>query len=99
MIGERLSYAMSFLSEAITVWLYMDYLFIRKRNSWTLIISFLVSYFILFEISALKNTTLNALTCCTANFLLIRLNYQSTRKAALLHTGFLFYHGKFRDFR
>lgn len=89
MIGEKACYAVVFISEALTGWLYLDYIFARKKSNMILSLSFLVGYTILFTLSALGNTTLNAAACCAANYILIDLNYQCSKKAALLHTAFL----------
>ena len=89
MIGEKLWYAISFLSEALTVWLYFDYLFPRKKRSDVISLTFATGYIVLYFISQLNNTTFNAITCCIVNYTLIRFNYQCNKKNAILHVGFL----------
>ncbi len=89
MIGENFWYAISFLSEALTVWLYFDYLFPRKKRPYVITLTFAVGYVALTFISRLNNTTLNAITCCIVNYTLIRFNYQCNKKSALLHIAFL----------
>ena len=89
MIREKFCYAVVFLSEALTVWLYWDYIFARKKSNQTLAGSLAVCYGILYALSSLGNTTLNAAACCIANFILTEFNYQCSKKSALLHTAFL----------
>lgn len=89
MIAEKLCYVVVFLSEAMIVCLYLDKIFIRKGNEKLLNCSFALCYAVLFFISFLGNTTLNAASCCFFNFTLIALNYRCKKTAALLHTAFL----------
>lgn len=89
MIGEKICYAVGFCAEALTVWMYLEYLIPRKKSTWVTVSSFALGYTILTLLSAQQNTTLNAITCFFVNFVLIRINYQCSVKTALLHTAFL----------
>lgn len=89
MIGEKLCYAAVFMSEALTVWLYLDFLFNRKKKTGVLISTFALGYGLLFLISGLKNSTINAAACCIVNYILIMFDFQCSKKAAVLHTAFL----------
>lgn len=89
MISEQICFAALFVAEAITAWLYLDYLFSQKRSHIFLALSFFAGYSILFVISLLDNTTINALFFCCINFTLTVLNYRCNIKTALLHTAFL----------
>ena len=89
MVEERIWYALSYLAEAFIVWIYLDYLFRRKKASHVLFLSFAISYTALYSVFLLENTTLNATIYCIANYLLIRLNYVCSWKTALLHAAFL----------
>ena len=89
MIGEKLCYAAVFMSEALTAWLYLDFLFNRKKKAGVLISTFALGYGLLFLISGLKNSTINAAACCIVNYILIMFDFQCSKKAAILHTAFL----------
>lgn len=89
MIGEQFWYATSFLAEALTVWLYFDYLLPRKKSPYVIALSFAAGYAALTFISQMSNTTLNAISCCIVNYALIRFNYLCNKKTALLHIAFL----------
>lgn len=89
MIVEKLCYVVVFLSEALIVCLYLDKIFIRKGSGKLLASSFAICYAVLFFISFLGNTTLNAASCCFFNFILMELNYRCKKTAVLLHTAFL----------
>ena len=89
MISETICYAALFVAEALTAWIYLDYLFRQKKSSFFLICSFFSGYTILFGISEFDNTTLNAFFFCIVNYSLIILNYQCNVRTALLHTAFL----------
>lgn len=89
MIGEKICFAVVFAAEAMIAGLYLDYLLRRKKTICYLFCSFVIGYTILFAFSLLDNTTINALTFCAINYILIRLNYQCSIKTALLHTTFL----------
>lgn len=89
MISENICYATLFVAEALTAWLYLEYLFRKKKSIFFLILSFSIGYSFLFAISLLDNTTLNAIFFCFVNFALIEWNYQCNVRTALLHTAFL----------
>ena len=89
MIGEKVCYAAGFIAEAFTVWLYLDYLFPRKKSTWAIAINFALGYLFLIMISHFNNTTLNAIFCCIINYTIIMLSFQCSLKVALLHTAFL----------
>ncbi len=89
MISENICYATLFVAEALTAWLYLEYLFRKKKSSFFLIFSFSIGYSLLFAVSLLDNTTLNAIFFCFVNFVLVEWNYQCNARTALLHTAFL----------
>lgn len=89
MIRENICYAALFAAEALTAWLYLEYLFRRKQTTLFLTSTFVFGYIFLFIISLLDNTTVNAALFCCVNLALIELNYQCNIKTALLHTAFL----------
>lgn len=89
MIGALILYVISFSAEAITAWLYFDFLLSKKKSVQFTVVVFAGGYSFLFAISRLDNTTLNAIAFCLVNFALILLGYECNRKTALLHTTFL----------
>ena len=89
MIGEKICYEALFVAEALTTWQYLEYLFSKKKTFCFLACSFVCGYAVLFAVSLLDNTTGNAIAFCIVNYILIKLNYQISRKTALLHTALL----------
>ena len=89
MISEKICYATLFVAEALTTWQYVEYLFSKKKPLGFLACSFICGYAILFAVSLLDNTTGNAIVFFIVNYFLIELNYQVSRKTALLHTALL----------
>lgn len=89
MIGEKICFAIVFAAEAMIAWLYLEYILNRKRPLHYSIFSFSIGYTALFSFSLLDNTTINAITFCVINYLLIKRNYQCSTKTALLHSTFL----------
>lgn len=89
MTGEMICNAAAFAAEALTAWLYMEYLFKAKRSPMCLASTFLTGYAVMFLVFLLGNTTANALCFCGVNFLLAIFNYQCGPRPALLHTAFL----------
>lgn len=89
MMGEKICFAALYAAEALIAWLYLEYLFSRKKNGFYQLVSFLIGYTVLFGFSFLDDTTINAVSFSLINFFLIRLNYRCSTKTALLHTAFL----------
>lgn len=89
MMGEKLSFAALFVLEALIAWLYLEYLFSKRKTVSYQLFSFFIGYTVLFGFSFLNDTTVNAVSFSIINFFLIRLNYQCNTKTALLHTAFL----------
>lgn len=89
MMGEKLCFAILYIIESLIAWLYLEYLFSKKRTVTFLLFSFFIGYAVLFVFSLLNNTTINAISFSIANFILIKQNYQCNAKTALLHTAFL----------
>lgn len=89
MIGEKICFAVLYAIEALIAWLYLEYLFNRRKSIRLLLFSFFIGYAVLFLCSLLDNTTINGIFFCIVNFLLIKQNYQCNTKTAILHTAFL----------
>lgn len=85
---KTICYAALFAAEGITAWLYLEYLFSRKQTRGHAA-SFVIGYAVLFGISFLDNTTINAAAFCAVNYVLAVIHYRCGRKAAVLHTAFL----------
>lgn len=89
MIEEKICYAICFISEALTAWLYLDFVFERKRSISSLMCFFLIGYTLLFLVSGYKNSNMNAAFFCVVNYIVIKCNFRCSEKAALLHTALL----------
>lgn len=89
MIKETVCFAVVFAAEALIAWLYFEYLFNRKHQITGFSTSYVFGYVILFVVSRLDNTSVNALAFSVINYVLLARNYQCSRKTALLQTAFL----------
>lgn len=89
MIGEKICFAVLYAIEALIAWLYLEYLFNKRKSIRFLLFSFFIGYAVLFLSSLLNNTTINGISFCIVNFFLIKQNYQCNTKTTLLHTAFL----------
>lgn len=89
MIEAAICFAVVFAAEALTAWLYFEYLFSRKGKNQRLALSFAVGYIFLFAVSRLGNTSVNALAFSIINYVLLTQNYQCNRRTALLQIAFL----------
>ena len=89
MIGEKIIFATLFAAEALIAWLYLEYLFNKRKPASFLACSFCAGYAMLFAVSLFENTTVNAVAFCIVNFCLIAINYLCSTKTALLHSAFL----------
>lgn len=89
MIGEKICFAVALTTEAVITWLYLEYILSRKKSLRYSICLFCIGYAALFAFSLLDNTTINAITFCGINYILIKKNYQCSIKTALLHSTFL----------
>ena len=88
-MAKNICFALLFLGEALIAWLYLEYLFERKRKSGVVSGSFLLGYCILFAASSADNTPVNVTMFCLVNFLLIVLNYSCGIKTAIVHSALL----------
>ena len=67
MIMETVCFAVVFAAEALTAWLYFEYLFNRNNQNTGISASFVFGYVILFIVSRLDNTSVNALAFSVIN--------------------------------
>ncbi len=86
---EMIAFAALYVVEAMIASVYLDYLFDRKRRMWLHILSYSVAYGILFGISMLNMTTLNAISFTLLNFLLMAFLYRCGVKMAIIHSALL----------
>ena len=86
---EIITFALVYMVEAFITGIYLNYLFERKRKLWQRIGSFALAYGLLFAISRLDRTVLNALSFTAVNFVLILFNCRCGKKLALIHSAFL----------
>lgn len=88
-MAKNICFALLFLGEALIAWLYLEHLFERKKKIGMISVLFAIGYSILFAASLADNTTLNVLSFCVVNFILIRFTYCCGVKTALVHSAFL----------
>lgn len=89
MMGEKICFVALYVIEALIAWLYLEYLFSKRKTVSFQLLSFFIGYTVLFVFSFLNNTTINAISFSIINFFLIKQNYQCNTKTVLLHTAFL----------
>ena len=89
MISEKIIFAVLFVAEALIAWLYLEYLFTKRKSAFFLTGSFCIGYAVLFAVSLFENTTVNAVAFCAVNFSLININYRTSTRTALLHAAYL----------
>lgn len=89
MIGETIVLAMAFAVEALIAWLYLEHLFNRRTSIFHFCNSFFIGHLVLFLFSLLGSTTANAISFFIINYCLIQVNYQCSRRTALLQSAFL----------
>lgn len=97
MMQEIIAFAALYVVEAIIADVYLDYLFARKRKIWLHVLSFCVVYAILFGISRLNMTTLNAISFSLLNFILIVFLYHCGIKTAIVHSALLCFYVMFAE--
>lgn len=85
MMEANICYAIIFAAEAITAWLYFEYLFTVKTKTIVQVATFLIGYTILFGVFFIDNVLLNALMTCVINAVLAKINYRCATKTAILH--------------
>lgn len=89
MIYKTVTFIIVFIVEAFTAWIYFEYLFQRKKESFYCIMSFFIGYIILFGITFFNNTWVNSIAFYIINVSIIYLNYNSSLTKMLLNAGFL----------
>lgn len=88
-MGEDISYLFLYLAEAVIAWLYFDYLFHRKRNPLTMILTFAGGYIVLYFVRWVQIVAINGTAFFIVNLLLLYVNYHCKIRSAVLHSAFL----------
>lgn len=89
MIGEKIVYAILFLAEAVTAWLYASYIYTAKRSPIYTFISFTLGYLPLFVVAQYGAVMINIGMFFVVNTIILGLNFSCKIKSAVLHAAFL----------
>lgn len=89
MMSVKICYALVYVAEFLIAWTYMDYLFSRKKPLVQIIFTFILGYAVLYVISNVENTIINAFCFTTVNFVLMVFNYKCAKRTAVLQAVFL----------
>lgn len=89
MIGEKIVYAILFLAEAVTAWLYASYIYTAKRSPIYTFISFTLGYLLLFVVAQYGAVMINIGMFFVVNTIILGLNFSCKIKSAVLHAAFL----------
>ena len=89
MIGEKIVYAILFLAEAVTAWLYASYIYTAKRSHIYTCISFTFGYLLLFVVAQYGAVMINIGMFFAVNTVILGLNFSCKIKSAVLHAAFL----------
>ncbi len=89
MMQEFICYILIFTAEAITAWLYFEYLFESKTSTWIRNLTIFLGYAVMFAFFQLNSIPLNAFLTVAMNAALVLLNYRCKLKSAILHGAFL----------
>lgn len=89
MTFERIGFALVYLAEAMTAWLYFEHIFSGKRKSTASLSIIVFSYAVLFVLSFLDNLAVNAVSFFVANAVMISVCYRCTKKSVILHSAFM----------
>lgn len=88
-MGEHISYLFVYLAEAVIAWLYVDYLFQRKKSPFVLRLTFSAGYIILYFVGWAEIVIINAVVFFIVNWLLLLGNYHCKIRSAIFHSAFL----------
>lgn len=89
MIAERVFYAALFMAEAITSWLYFNYIYTQTAKNFRVFASYALGYALLFSLTQLDSVILNVGSFFVINAILLAINYSCEVKSAILHAAFL----------
>lgn len=87
---EHVCYALTFVAEGFTAWLYFGSVFAPKKNAGRRIVwSFVLGYALLFCLSRIENVVLNGTSFLVVNVILTFLNYNTKIVPGLIHNGYI----------
>ena len=89
MIAEKVFYAALFMAEAITAWLYFNYIYTQTAKNIRVFASYALGYALLFGLAQLDSVILNVGSFFVINAILLAINYSCEVKSAILHAAFL----------
>ena len=89
MIAEKVFYAALFMAEAITAWLYFNYIYTQTVKNIRVFASYALGYALLFGLAQLDSVILNVGSFFVINAILLAINYSCEVKSAILHAAFL----------
>lgn len=89
MIAERVFYAALFMAEAITSWLYFNYIYTQTAKNFRVFASYALGYALLFSLTQFDSVILNVGSFFVINAILPAINYSCEVKSAILHAAFL----------
>lgn len=89
MIAERIIYIAIFITEALSTWLYFDYIYARKKGRAYLFASFTLGYSLLYIISLFDSIIFNAASFFIINAAVLKMNYSCRLRSSILHSAFL----------
>lgn len=88
-MGEHICYLFVNLAEAVIAWLYIDYLFQRKKSPLALGLTFSAGYIILYFLGWTESVSINVLGFFIVNWLLLLGNYHCKVSSSTFHSAFL----------
>lgn len=89
MIVETLLYAVVFVAEAATAWMYFSYIYTQTKNNIHTFLSFVLGYALLFLSAQFGTMLLNIVLSFAVNTAILYFNYSCKIKSAVLHAVFL----------
>lgn len=89
MIAEKLLYAAIFVVEAITAWLYFNYIYKQEKSNICTFLSFALGYILLFFASQFDSVLLNGVLFLSINTIILFQVYSCKIRSAVLHGAFL----------
>lgn len=89
MTPERIGFALVYLAEAMTAWLYFGQLFSEKRKQTVIFAITFSSYTALFALSFLDNLAVNAVSFFLVNVAIASVCYRCKKKDIIFHSAYM----------
>lgn len=89
MTPERICFALVYMAEAATAWLYFEQLFVRKQRQAVVFIVTVACYSLLFALSLVDKLAVNAVSFFIANIIVLSLCYRCEKKGCIFHSAYL----------